>query len=125
MTSTRIIIEAVPPEEMRLEAYKEAGFGDWYFCPDTGDLHIKVAGADVWDEEKLFLIALHELSEARLCYRAGVTQGAVDAFDATFEGHGEPGDDIAAPYRVQHRQAMIIEHLMALFLGKTNYGTIE
>ena len=103
VTSTRIIIEAVPPEEMRLEAYQEAGFGDWYFCPATGDVHINVAGADAWDDEELFLIALHEPIEARLCFKSGVTQGSVDSFDSRFDGHGEPGDDPAAPYRVRHR----------------------
>lgn len=125
MSSTRIIIEAVPAAEMRLEAYRSDGFGDWYVDPENGDIRIKVAGADVWDEEELFLIALHELVEARLCFKAGVTQGAVDVFDAKFEGDGEPGDDPAAPYRVQHRHAMLIEHMMAMALGKTDYGTME
>ena len=118
---------------MRLEAYREEDCGDWYFCPATGDLHIKVAGADVWDQEEKILIALHELIEARLCFRDGVSQGAVDAFDAQYETdrrdgllheEGEPGDDRLAPYRVQHRKAMLIEHMMALFLGKTDYGTV-
>ena len=121
---TRIIIEAVPPDQMRLAAYHEEGCGDWYFCPHTGDLHIKVAGVDVWDQEDVFLIALHEMIEARLCFKAGVTQGAVDSFDAAFTGEGEPGDDPAAPYRKQHRAAMLIEHATALFMGKWDYGSV-
>ena len=122
---TRIIIECVPPEAMRLAAYHELGCGDWYFCPNTGDVHIKVAGADVWDEEDNFLVALHELVEARLAFKAGVTEAAVDAFDFTFSGDGEPGDHPEAPYREQHRRAMLIEHLMANFLGKADYGRVE
>lgn len=110
---------------MRLAAYREDGSGDWYWDTKTGDLHIKVAGADVWEQEEKFLIALHEMIEARLCFKSGVTQGAVDRFDSKFEGDGEPGDDPGAPYRVQHRQAMLIEHMAALFLGKTDYGTVE
>lgn len=110
---------------MRLPAYREDGCGDWYWDAKTGDLHIKVAGADVWDQEQAFLVALHELIEARLCFQSGVIQGSVDAFDGTFQGDGEPGDDPEAPYRVQHRQACLIEHVMALFLGKTDYGTVE
>lgn len=110
---------------MRLPAYREDGYGDWYFDAKTGDLHIKVAGADVWDQEQAFLVALHELIEARLCFQSGVTQGSVDSFDGTFQGDGEPGDAPLAPYRVQHRKACLIEHVMALFLGKTDYGTVE
>lgn len=122
---TKIIIEAVAPGQMRLDAYKEEGCGDWYFDPSNGDLHIKVAGADVLDQDEVFLIALHELIEAKLCLKAGVVQGAVDAFDATFAGEGEPGDDPAAPYQRQHRAAMMIEHLMAIFLGRFDYGEVR
>lgn len=134
MKSTRIIIEAVPPEEMRLAAYRTEGCGDWYCDRTTADIHIKVAGADVWDEEEKFLVAIHELVEARLAFKAGITEGAVDAFDNLFEAerevgkHGpddEPGDDPGAPYRVQHRQACLVEHLVALFLGKFDYGVVS
>ena len=125
MASTRIIIEAVPADKMRLEAYREDGFGDWFVDPGNGDIHIRVAGADVWDQEGAFLVALHELCEARLCFKAGVTQGAVDVFDSAFTGEGEPGDDPAAPYQRQHRAACMIEHMMALFLGRWDYGRIE
>jgi len=125
LRSTRIIIEAVPPEQMRLPAYRQEGFGDWYVDRETGDIRVTVAGGDVWDQPELFLLALHELTEARLCFAAGVVQGAVDTFDAAFTGDGEPGDAPDAPYRVQHRQACMIEHLAALFLGITNHGRVE
>lgn len=121
---TRIIIEAVPPGQMRLDAYKEEGCGDWYF-DKAGDLHIVVAGTDALDQDEVFLIALHELIEAKLCLNAGVTQGAVDVFDAAFKGEGEPGDDPAAPYQRQHRAACILEHQMAIFLGKWDYGEVR
>ena len=122
---TRIIIEAVPPEKMRLPAYHEPLCGDWFFNPGNGDLHIQIAAADIWDDEEAFLIALHETIEARLCFKAGVTQGAVDTFDSQFTGDGEPGDDPKAPYRDQHRAAMLIEHMMAWFLGKRDYGDVR
>jgi hypothetical protein len=121
---TRIIIEAVPPDQMRLDAYKEEGCGDWYFDA-VGDLHIRVAGADALDQDDVFLIALHELIEAKLCLRDGVTQGAVDAFDSAFTGDGEPGDNPVAPYRKQHRVAMLIEHQLALMMGKYDYGEVR
>lgn len=125
--STRIIIEAIPPEQARLECYRDppGGFGDWFVDPKTGDIHIQVTGSDVWDQKELFLVALHELVEARLCFRDGVTQGQVDQFDAEFNGYGEPGDNPEAPYRSQHRDACLIEFLMARFLGINDYGVIR
>lgn len=125
MASTRIIIEAVDSGNMRLEAYRHKGYGDWFVDPSNGDIHIQVAGADVWDQEDLFLLALHELVEARLCFKDGVTQGAVDAFDAAFQGEGEPGDDVASPYRRQHRAAMLVEHLTAVLMGTWDHGAME
>lgn len=105
------------------------GVGDWFYQGDT--LNISASG-ETPDER--FLIALHELVEAWLCRRAGVTQDEVDLHDLTFEAeraagaHGEddePGDDPRAPYRAQHRAAMLVEHLMANFLGLSNYGVIR
>lgn len=122
---TRIIIEAVQPDKMRLKAYHQEGCGDWFVDRGNGDIHIQVAGPDVWDDEQSFLIALHELVESRLCFKHGVVEGAVDAFDAAFTGKGEPGDDPASPYRNEHRAAMMIEHMMALFLGRFDYGSME
>lgn len=111
---------------MRLPEYREALCGDWFVDRNTGDIHIQVAATtDIWDDHEAFLIGLHELVEARLCARAGVTEGAVDAFDQSFRGEGEPGDDPAAPYNHQHRQAMMIEHQMALFMGLFGYGEVK
>ena len=125
-TSTRIIIEAVEPGNMRLPSYREVGCGDWWVDPENGDIRIQVASTtDIWDDEETFLVALHELIEARLCAKAGIVQGAVDAFDEAFTGDGEPGDSPLSPYQHQHRQAMLLEHQMALFLGIWNYGEVR
>lgn len=122
--STRIVIEAISPEQARLSVYAAPYSGDWYWSAD-GTLMVQVVASDVWDEEDAFLVALHELIEARLCFKAGIVQGAVDAFDLAFIGEDEPGDDPAAPYVKQHRQAMLIEHTMALFFGRYDYGRVE
>lgn len=124
---TKIIIEGVVPDKMRLEAYHEEGCGDWFF-DGNGDVHVQVAcigDKNPWDDEVSFLIALHELIEARLCFKAGVTQGAVDAFDAAYTGDEEPGDDPAAPYRRQHRFAALIDHLIAHEMGLIAYGRVD
>lgn len=121
---TRIIIEAVSPQDMRLDAYKEDGFGDWFFDKE-GDLHIQVAGTHLMERDEVFLIALHELVEAKLCFNSGVTQNAVDHFDASFAGEAEPGDDPRSPYQKQHRAACLLEHQMAIFLGRWDYGEVR
>jgi len=119
----RIDIRFIPQSEMRPEA---PGIGDWFWEGET--LHVRaVTGQGV---ETSFLVALHEMVEAVLCNKHGVSEAAVDAFDAQFEleEHGEddePGDDPRAPYRAEHRQAMLIEMLMANFLGLTDYGVIR
>jgi hypothetical protein len=119
MALSKIIIEYLPQDRMRYDTT-----GDWFFDAE-GNLVIQVVGGDPFDQDEAFLVALHELVEVKLCHSAGITQGAVDAFDFTFEGEGEPGDHPDAPYREQHRRAMLIEHLMANFLGKTDYGRVE
>ena len=126
MTSTRIIIEAVAPDKMRLPVYNEVGCGDWFRDPETGDIHIQVASTtDVWDDIESLGIAIHELCEARLCAAHGVTEAAVDTFDVLFEQeraqglHGlddEPGSDKRAPYYLEHADAMFIEGLFRRFL---------
>lgn len=118
----RIIIEAVAQHEMR-SPYADDGLGDW-FINDDGDIVIRAVGDNPLDDET-FLVALHELVEFALCAKRGISQEIVDAFDMGYKGDGEPGDDPDSPYRAEHRKAMLIEMLMANFLGLIEYGTIE
>lgn len=115
----RILIEAAPQHEpMRYETV-----GDWYH--DDDGLVIKVRCADPFFQDDAFLIALHELVEAKLCWNRNISQTEVDDFDTRFEGEDEPGDQPAAPYGKEHRFAMLVEHLMAHELGLRRYGKVE
>jgi hypothetical protein len=118
----RIIIEAVPQNQMRPPYDQDERAGDWY-TDANGDTIIRTTGTDLADDET-FLYALHELVEMRLCQNVGITQEAVDAFDAAYVGDGEPGDADDCPYRQQHRRACLIEFLVADMLGIVGYGTI-
>ena len=109
-----IQIDFIPKDQQRYDTV-----GDWYYDGDT--LHIKASGG----EDEAFLISLHELVEAFLCHKHGVTQEQVDQFDFGWFGNGEPGDSSAAPYQKEHRFAMIVEHLIAHELGLTGYGEIK
>ena len=119
----KITIEAVPQEAMRPPYDKELQAGDWFEDAD-GNMVIRSIGDDLADDQ-VFLYALHELIEARLCAKDGVAQADVDAFDASYAGDGEPGDDPASPYRKQHRRACLVEFLVADMLGLVGYGKIE
>lgn len=113
----KITIEGVAAENQRYNTV-----GDW-FTDDDGNLIIRVTGSVL--EPEGFLIALHELVEVMLCRRRGISQAAVDQFDMAFKGDGEPGDAPDAPYRREHRFAMMIEHLVAHEMGVKDYGKIE
>ena len=63
-----------------------------------------------------------------------MTQEAVDAHDWRFQAElegklhpddAEPGDDPRAPYRREHRFAMLMEMLMAHELGIDGYGVCK
>lgn len=120
----RIVIRFVPQGDVRF-----SGLGDWRF--DCDALQIRASGET---EDEAFLIALHELVEAWLCRRQGVAEAAVDAHDLAFEAeraqglHGpddEPGEAPNSPYRKQHRKACLVEHLVANFLGLSDYGVVR
>lgn len=111
----KIVIETIPHSTQRYETV-----GDWYRDNDE-TLHIKVS-QEIGDKQAS-LVALHELIEVLLCEDRGITQDEVDTFDKSFEFHreegneDEPGDDPAAPYKLEHFFATNIERLMAAELG--------
>jgi len=123
----RILIEAVTQSAMRAPYNQEESGGDWFFNHD-GDLVIRVIGEDLADHAA-FLFALHELAEAKLCQARGISQEKVDWFDTQAQSYlspgKEPGDQPFCPYRKEHRQAMLLEHLMASFLGLSEYGIVR
>lgn len=117
--------------QAKLQRYRTTG--DWKF-DDAGDLVIRVSNDDptLPTEDEQILVALHELVEVLLCRKRGITQAMVDDFDIHGVGSEycqengiEPGDHPEAPYRREHRFAMIIEHLMAHELGLAGYGEIK
>jgi hypothetical protein len=125
---TPILITSLPYDRMRYPT-----LGDWYYSLDidTGDKRLQIitastdeTGAPVSEQEQ-FLIALHELVEVKLCEARGITQKAVDDFDLAYAGLDEPGDEPLAPYRREHRFAMLIEHQMAHELGMVGYGEVR
>jgi hypothetical protein len=102
----RVVIESIPQKAQRYDTC-----GDWLTSPYDATLAIRVS--EMTDKREMALVAIHEFIEAVLCDHAGITSDAVDTFDLGWNGDGEPGDDPAAPYHVQHRLATMVERLIA------------
>lgn len=116
----KISIEFIPHTAQRYDT-----LGDWFWDDDQ---NLRIFASDDDGEDAAFLVAMHELVECWLCRKADVSETDVTAFDLAFfspDDEAEPGDDPEAPYRVQHRAAMLIEHMMASFLGLTDYGVVR
>lgn len=104
---TEIVIRVIEHDKQRY-----ATIGDWWF--EDGSLQVRVSYMNNWRYESL--VALHEVVEALLCKRAGVTTSDVDAFDMAHPELEDPGDDPRCPYRKQHLSATAFEQLMATLL---------
>jgi hypothetical protein len=106
----RIEFKVVEPAAMR---YPTAG--DWEWLPD-GALKLTVPDYGTTESGAL-LILMHELLEAFLCKRDGISDEAVTKFDTENPKLEEPGDDPRAPYHQQHLVAMAAERNLADGMG--------
>lgn len=110
-----IIIKTIPHKYQRYSTV-----GDWFF-DDSGDLQIRVS--DLGDDKMNAAIALHEMAEALMCKANGVSQKEVDDFDMQFEAQRQegnleqPGDNVLAPYFIEHGVASGIERIFAAEMG--------
>lgn len=93
--------------------------GDWF---EQGEA-LQIRASRVGNHDYETLILLHELVEALLCRKRGISDADVDAFDMDFEDNrsmgdkSEPGNSAKAPYYKEHQFATCIERLMAHELG--------
>jgi hypothetical protein len=87
--------------------------GDYEWFRDV----INIRVSDMKNEDYHFLVLAHELVEAYLCKKRGVRLKDIDMFDNHYQGDGEPGDELNAPYHKEHVLATSIEMLLAKELG--------
>lgn len=110
----KINIEAIPERDMRYPS-----LGDYWY-DDKGVLQIRVVQMDRRYE---MLVIFHELVEQFLTEQRGIKEEDILKFDLEYEKNrqegdeSEPGDDLNAPYRKEHRFAENIERLIAHELG--------
>lgn len=104
----KILIETIPHSAQRYPTV-----GDWYVDYLSDTLHIKVSRME--DRRHIYLIAIHELTEAFLCMHRGITSEQIDQWDLTLtaEGNFDPGDHPDAPYHQEHTFATAIERILA------------
>ena len=106
----QIVIKSVPQNKIRADQS-----GDWWVSVGNQyTIHV----LDTMLPESQLAVAIHELVEAYLCWKHGVTDGDVCAFDEHYEAErkegkhkedDEPGDDPRSPYRKEHAAATHVE----------------
>jgi hypothetical protein len=105
-----ITIKTVPERLVRAEQS-----GDWWY---NHDRIVAAVIEGTYPPDNELMIGIHELVEAWLCRKLGITDKAVVDFDTMYEDerkHGhhhdndEPGDDPHAPYRLPHMAATHVE----------------
>lgn len=104
----KINVRTIPNEEQRYETC-----GDYWF--EEGRVEIRVS--DLGNEDMNFLVALHELVEAWLIKKKGVSEPEIVAFDIKHVDAEDPGSLPDAPYYKQHKIATAIEMLICMELG--------
>lgn len=93
--------------------------GDW----KIGKKNLVIRISNMKNPDYIFLVFLHEVIEAWLCFRRGIRERDVTRFDVHFERDrkkgdlSEPGDDPMAPYFREHQFATLMEKQMAKELG--------
>lgn len=110
----KITIESIPHKHHRYETV-----GDWFWRKK----HLVIRVSKMKNPDYILLVAIHELVEAWLCFRRGISERSVTKFDKEFEekrsnhqflgGVSEPGDHPEAPYFDEHQFATKIERMVA------------
>jgi len=62
------------------------------------------------------LLLIHALVEHTVAQMTGVTDSQIDGFDMNYQGDGEPGDDVDAPYRDAHCLGVAVERMICAHL---------
>ncbi len=112
-----ICIKTIPHTEQNYDTV-----GD-YWTNEDGLVEFRIS--KIGDDYE-FLVLIHELIEQYLTKRRGITEKSICEFDVQYEEErkkglhpkdAEPGDDLKAPYRKEHKFATLLERLLAHELG--------
>jgi hypothetical protein len=105
-----INIKSIPKDQHRYSTC-----GDFWYDPE-GVLQIRVTEMD---KRSMMLVVFHEMVEQFITEDRGIREEDILKFDLEYEKNraegdeSEPGDDVNAPYRKEHRFAENIERMIA------------
>lgn len=116
-----INIKVIPHSEQKYETVGN------YWRDSDGSIQIRISELPRNTYE--LIVAAHEFFEVILTEARGIPERAITDFDIAFENErrigneDEPGDDINAPYRLEHCIATAVERLMCseLYESWKNY----
>ena len=106
--------------------------GDYWMTANGLELRV----SDMGDLTQELAAAIHELIEQHLCKLAGIKIADIDSFDKNYETsredkiplpcgckiQEEPGNDIHAPYHLQHVFATVLEKQ---FIGEAAWAAYD
>lgn len=116
-----ISIGVIPHKWQRYDTVGDYTFKNATSVPGLKFLDIKISDMDNEDYE--FLVTIHELVEAYLTHKRGISEAAITKFDMAYEeargpeDYSEPGDSPEAPYYKEHQEATSVERAVAEMLG--------
>lgn len=108
----KITLEVINHKEQRLGVV-----GDWFFTSPE-ELTVRVSDSGDWRYN--FLALRHEMDEAMLCKKAGITTEMVDADQANQSEDDDPDSFSGYPgarLQAQHNDALAAEWQMSRLLG--------
>ena len=108
----KIILKTIPNKKHRYPT-----IGDWKIKTWCDTLKLTILASKEIGRDYAFLILIHELIEAFLCHKHGISDESVVTWDLCHPDAAEPGDLFGCPYRLEHNQATSVEKLVAVMLG--------
>lgn len=104
----RLDVKTIPHSDQRYDTA-----GDWY--DENGTTCFRIS--DCKNKKYEWLLAIHEIVERALCDANRISVEAVDKFDKSYRGSGEPGDSPRSPYRTDHCFATAVERMVCAAMG--------
>jgi hypothetical protein len=98
------IVKSIPHDQQEYDT-----MGNWRRLPDDTML---IEVDDMGDWRKELIVAIHEMVEAALCQHRGISEQSVSDYDKSHPDSPQPGDELDAPYRLEHEFATDIERLI-------------
>lgn len=112
---TKNIHVEMQPIPMNLQRYKD--IGDWVIDDGKEQVTFNCFVGDMENTDYNFLVLIHELIEAYLCYRRGITDEEVTRWDKEHLDSDEAGALKGAPYHKEHTFATKVEAMLSDELG--------